>query len=305
MKILVLGGCGFIGSHVVDRLIRDGQSVRVLDRKPETGRPPLPGVDYVLGSFSDPMVMADALFGMDAVVHLVSTTFPSTADLDPSQDVRDNLVGTLGLLDLMAGLSIRRLVFLSSGGTVYGVPTQIPIPESAPLQPIGSYGIVKTAIEHYIDMYRRNRGISPVVLRASNPYGPRQGHTGVQGVVSTYLNRLAGGGSIEVWGDGSVVRDYIHVGDLADLAAAAVRSEIEGVFNAGSGEGTALNDLIGVIARVTGREIVPVYRPARPNDVPRSVLDVTKVREALGWRATRSLEDGIRETCDWMLCARE
>lgn len=300
MKVLVIGGCGFIGSHIVDQLLALGHSVRVFDRQMERLRTPLPEVEYILGSFGDHMAVIDALAGVDAVMHLVSTTFPGTADLNPTIDVQDNLVGTLGLLDAMVGLGVARILFLSSGGTVYGPPDIVPIPESHPLRPINSYGIVKTAIEHYLDMYRRTRGLSTIAIRASNPYGPRQAHTGVQGVISTYLSRIREGQPLEVWGDGSVVRDYLHVSDLAELCALAVASDKVGAYNAGSGQGTSIREIIDILSAVTGTPIEPVYKPGRAIDVARSILDVSRARADFGWESRVPLPEGIAATYDWM-----
>ncbi len=166
MKVLVIGGCGFIGSHLVDVLLENGHTVRVFDRQPERFREPLNGVEYQFGNFGDKMAIIEALSGVDAVAHLVSTTFPGTADLDPITDVQDNLVGTLALLDAMVDLGVLRLLFLSSGGTVYGPPEVVPIPETHPLRPINSYGIVKSSIEHYLAMHRRKYGLAATSMRA-------------------------------------------------------------------------------------------------------------------------------------------
>ncbi len=300
MKILVIGGCGFIGSHIVDSLVAQGHAVRVFDRQAERFREPLKGVDYRLGSFVDRMAVIEAMSGVDAVMHLASTTFPTTADLDPKIDVQDNLVGTLAILDSMISLRIPRLLFLSSGGTVYGPPETVPIPETHPLRPINSYGIVKVAIESYLDMYARTRGILPIVIRASNPYGPRQAHTGVQGVISTFLRRALLREPIEIWGDGSVERDYVHVADIADLCARAIATDRVGVYNAGSGSGTPLLEIVRVIEAVTGRPLDPVFKPARKMDVQRSVLDVSRAAADFGWAGGIGLRDGIAETWGWL-----
>jgi UDP-glucose 4-epimerase len=301
MKVLAIGGCGFIGSHIVDRLLAHGHSVRVFDRQAEGFRRPLTKVEYLYGNFGDRMAVVDALGGVDAVMHLVSTTLPSTADLDPKTDVQDNLVGTLGLLDSMVGLGIPRILFLSSGGTVYGPPDMIPIPESHPLRPINSYGIVKAAIEHYLEMYRRTRRISPITIRASNPYGPRQAHTGVQGVISTFLTRILAGERLEIWGDGSVVRDYLHVADLAELCALAIGSDKVGPYNAGSGEGTSLRELIDILRTVTGMAVEPIYKPGRAIDVQTSVLDPSRARADFNWKNKIPLLDGVTTTFKWMI----
>ncbi len=300
MKILVIGGCGFIGSHLVDRLLEHGHSVRVFDRQPERFRKPLKGVEYQFGNFGDRMAIIDALSGVDAVAHLVSTTFPGTADLDPIIDVQDNLVGTLALLDAMIGLEIYRLLFLSSGGTVYGPPEVVPIPETHPLRPINSYGIVKCAIEHYLGMYQRKHGLNSIAIRASNPYGSRQSHTGVQGVISTFLSRLKMEEPVEIWGDGSVVRDYLHVSDLAEVCALAIVSDKTGAYNAGSGVGMSINDILTIVQKVAGKTISPNYKPSRSIDVERSVLDVSRTRDAFNWECKVSLEQGISEAFQWI-----
>ncbi|RYH10207.1 NAD-dependent epimerase/dehydratase family protein [Tropicimonas sp. IMCC6043] len=300
MKILVLGGCGFIGSHVVDRLMRQGHQLRIFDRSEEKFRLPLPGVDYRRGDFADRAALAEAVEGMDAVFHFVSTTFPSTANLDPKRDVADNLIGTLQLVEVMLEADVRRLLFLSSGATVYGLPDATPIPETHPLRPIGSYGITKAAIEHNLEMFRRTSGLSPVIVRASNPFGPRQSHTGVQGVVATFFNRIANGEPIEIWGDGSVVRDFVDVRDLADFCLRAGTSTREGVYNAGRGVGISLVDLIATMERIAGRSVPRVFKPSSVTDVPVSVLDSRAAERDFGWRAEHDLEESLAATWDWV-----
>ncbi|MGY6704694.1 NAD-dependent epimerase/dehydratase family protein [Roseinatronobacter sp.] len=299
MRVLVIGGSGFIGSHVVDALVNAGHTVRTFSRKREKFRPPLGVVDYHFGDVRDRMALAEALVDVDAVFHLVSTTFPSTANLDPKIDVQDNLISTLELIDTMLGLGINRLLFVSSGGTVYGIPKSVPIEESHSLNPINSYGIVKVAIEQYIEMYRRMRGLSSVIIRASNPFGPRQGHTGVQGVVSTFLDRALSGKKIDIWGDGTVVRDFIDVRDLAEFCVLAGTSKKAGIYNAGSGVGTTLNELIEVIREVTQMDIVANFKSARLVDTPISILDCSRAKEEFGWTAKRSLPNGIYDTWRW------
>jgi UDP-glucose 4-epimerase len=300
VRVLVVGGCGFIGSHVVDRLAANGHTVRVLDKHSERYRAPVAGVDYFVGSFMDRMTLVEALTGVEAVFHLAGTTFPGTANLDPIADVKDNLIGTVGMIETMLDMDIRRILFLSSGGTVYGPSLGEAIAEDHPLLPVSSYGIVKLAIERYLDMFARTRRLTPVVIRASNAYGPRQAHVGVQGVVSTLLQRLRHGEPVEIWGDGTVIRDYLYVEDLARLCVAAGCSERTGVFNAGSGRGTSLNEVVEILSKVTGCTINPTYRPGRAVDVQRSVLDVSSARIAFGWQAQVSLEVGISETWKWL-----
>jgi len=301
MMVLVIGGCGFIGSHVVDRLLGAGHQVSIFDRREENFRLALPGVRYFLGDFTEKSAISEAVQGIDVVFHLVSTTFPSTAGLDPKRDVRENLIGTQQLIEVMLEANVRRLIFLSSGGTVYGIPESTPIAETHPLRPISAYGITKTAIEHNLEMFRRTAGLSPLTVRASNPFGPRQSHTGIQGVVSTFLSRIANGEPIEIWGDGSVVRDYIDVRDLADFCVLAGMSEKEGFYNAGSGRGTSLIELLEVMEEITGRKVMREFKPARLTDVPVSVLDCSAAKRDFGWTAERNIHASLKATWEWIL----
>ncbi|MDE4175250.1 NAD-dependent epimerase/dehydratase family protein [Phaeobacter sp. PT47_59] len=300
MKVLVIGGCGFIGSHVVDMLLAKGEVVRVLDRRAEQFRAPLPDVEYVMCDLADTAQIYEALNGVDAVVHLASTTVPATSNLDPEADITGNLIAMVRLLEVMRQAGVRKMVYLSSGGTVYGVPQSDPMNEEHPLNPISSYGIVKVAIENYLFMEHKLHGLDYVSLRASNPYGPRQGHTGIQGLIGTHLWRLARKEQIEVWGDGSVVRDFIHVRDLAELCHRALTSGASGNFNAGSGDGASVADVVQKICDTVGGDVTPVYKPGRNFDVPRVVLDVGKAERELGWQKTIDLEQGIAETWTWV-----
>lgn len=304
MKVLLIGGCGFIGSHIADCLLDAGISVRVFDKRPEAFRPPLERVEYVYGDINETPLLFEAAVNIDAVVHLASTTVPTTANLDPIADVTGNLISMLHLLPNLRGRPLRKFIFLSSGGTVYGIPESVPIREDHALRPINSYGITKVAIENYLFMEQQLHGLPTLVLRASNPYGPRQGHAGVQGIIGTHLWRIAQGLAPEIWGDGSVVRDFIHVRDLAQLCLAALTSDQTGCFNAGSGKGTAIIDLVDKIRRIVAThgqgEVSPSFKPGRSFDVPRVVLDIDKARRLLGWQPQIDLPEGLEETWAWV-----
>jgi UDP-glucose 4-epimerase len=296
MKVLAVGGNGFIGCHLVCALQAGGHDVTVTGRRPHPVRPLPEGVRYRSASLGDKAVLSAMLVGVDAVVHLASATVPATADRNPSEDVAQNLLETLALLEAMDRAGVRRLLFLSSGGTVYGRPETVPVPETHRLAPTCSYGIVKVAIESYLELHARTAGLRPVVIRASNPYGPLQGNVGVQGIVGTFMQRLRDGRPIEIWGDGSVVRDYVFVTDLVGLCIAALESERTGVYNGGSGVGTAVSDIARLVQQVTGREAEILYRSGRQLDVPVSVLDSTRARSDFGWVAKTQLADGIART---------
>jgi UDP-glucose 4-epimerase len=296
MRALVIGGNGFIGSSLVDRLRAHGVTVRVLD----IGRPRTDvaweSVEFVHGSLGDGSVLPHVLAGVDVVFHLASTTVPGTSNLDPAADVQGNLVATLGLLQAMRATGVRRIVYFSSGGAVYGNTSVAAVSESQPLHPVSSYGVVKAAIENYLHMYRELGDLDPVVLRPSNPYGPRQSTAGVQGAVGTFLALALRGEPIRIWGDGEVVRDYLFIDDLVELAARAGVASGTGTFNVGSGTGHSLNQLCAVVSQVTRRKLDIQYLPGRPFDVKRIVLDTGAARAAFAWSPRVPLAEGVERT---------
>jgi UDP-glucose 4-epimerase len=298
--VLVIGGCGFIGTHIVDQLQRDGLAVRVLSRRPEALREPISDVHYVLGSMADDGLLDVALDGVDAVIHAASSMVPQTSNLNPVADINENLISSVRLFEKMQVAEISKLVFLSSGGTVYGVPRQSPLAEDHPLKPISSYGVVKVAIENYIQMFSTLHGMEACILRPSNPYGPRQGRTGLQGVIAVCLSKIARNEPLEIWGDGSVIRDFIYVEDLAELCVHAIRSSSNGVFNAGSGLGVSIGEVVSLISCILGRDLDLIHKQARNFDVPANVLDISKVMRALSWSPKTSLEEGIQATWQWI-----
>lgn len=303
MKCVIFGGGGFIGSAIADRLLSDGHHLRIFERPrvtPYRSFSSRENVEWVSGDFTSAHDVSHAVEGADAVLHLVSTTLPKSSNDDPIYDVQTNLVATLQLLVAMRANGVSKIVFISSGGTVYGRPLYVPIDETHPTDPLVSYGITKLAIEKYLLMYERLHGIKAVVLRVSNPYGPRQRVDTAQGAVSAFLSKALNGETIEIWGDGTVVRDYLHVADVADaFAKAATYTGSKTVFNVSSGTGTDLNELVRVIEKVVGVPITRKYLPARAFDVPVSVLSNVLAETELGWAPKRSLSQGIAETVDW------
>jgi len=300
MNVLVLGGNGFIGSHLVDELLIAGHSVRVFDHFSERYRPPLLGVDYRFGQFGDVFSMAEALHSIDLVYHLISTTVPSTSNMNPVDDISDNLIPSVVLLEQMIKMGIKRIVFISSGGTVYGVPQSVPVSEEHPLNPICSYGVIKVAIENYLKMYMELYGLKPTIIRPSNPFGPRQGHDGVQGVISTFLSKALRGEPLNVWGDGSIVRDFLYISDLVKLAVTAGESGYVGVFNAGYGSGVSIRTVIDMISEAVGVSPVINFQPKRSFDIQEVFLDIAKASSTFNWKPTVNLEQGILNHLKWL-----
>ncbi|PWU72792.1 NAD-dependent epimerase [Ochrobactrum sp. POC9] len=299
-KILVLGGLGFLGRNTVKTLIRGGYSVRVFDRRVPNEREIITmfgtsdNIDFIAGDFLDRKVILEALTGCDACIHLITTTLPATSNADKIYDVSSNLIGSLQVLESMRELEVGKLVFLSSGGTVYGNPIYTPIDENHPTHPRSSYGIVKLAIEKYCHLYNELHNMKAVVLRLSNPYGAGQLGTGIQGAIPVFVHRALTEEPIEVWGDGNVVRDYVHINDVSAAIASAVEYRgDETLFNIGSGSGRSLNQIVGSIEQALERKVSVNYRPARSLDVSVSVLDITKAMTEFNWKPKVTLESGI------------
>jgi UDP-glucose 4-epimerase len=304
MKIIIFGGGGFIGSTIADRLLLDGHELRIFERPrvaPYRKFAESERVEWIAGDFSSTHDVSDAIRGVDVVLHLVSTTLPKNSNDDPIYDVQSNLVATLQMLNAMVAHNVRKIVFISSGGTVYGNPMYLPIDEKHPTDPLVSYGITKLAIEKYLQMYSLLHGISAITLRVANPYGERQRIETAQGAVGVFLHHALKGLPIEIWGDGSVTRDYIHVSDVAEAFVRAVGySGARSCFNISFGAGTSLNELVDMLEDVLGKPVERRYLPGRPFDVPVSVLSNDLARDELEWAPSISMRCGIVRVAEWM-----
>lgn len=304
MKIVIFGGSGFIGSTIADLFLIQGHELRIFERpRVEPYRAFLNNehVEWFTGDMSSSHDVSDAMHGMEAVLHLVSTTLPKNSNDDPVFDVQSNVVASLHMLNAMVAQDIRKLVFISSGGTVYGNPVYLPIDERHPTDPFVSYGITKLAIEKYLHMFERLHGIQAITLRVANPYGERQRIETAQGAVGVFLHNALKGIPIEIWGDGSITRDYIHVSDVAHAFVKALNYIGKyRVFNISSGVGTSLNDLIETLEHALGTSIKRQYLPGRPFDVPVSVLENKLARDELAWVPEVTMRVGIERTALWM-----
>ena len=300
MTILVIGGCGFIGSHIVSELAACYYSVLVYDIHADD-KNNTEAISYINGSFSDLSALESAMerHSISHVVHLASTTLPKSSNEDMKFDLTSNVVQTLGLLDLCVKHGINKVLYMSSGGTVYGVPQSLPVKETHPTDPTCSYGICKLAIEKYLALYNHLFGLKYVIIRAANPYGPGQNPLAGQGIIATYVHRIQMALPLEVWGDGRVVRDYFDVRDLANLCSRALYSEHCGVFNAGSGNGISVYELIKVLSDLIQIQPQIIYKERRNFDVPTIILDCSRAEQIFGWRATINLVDGVTHYINW------
>jgi UDP-glucose 4-epimerase len=303
MKALVIGGNGFIGTALVDQLIGRGIKVRVFDRYPSRYKEPVDGVEYLIGDFANHGEVSQAVQGIDWVFHLAYTTLPETSNEDPVYDVRSNVIDTIQLLQECCNAGVDKFVFVSSGGTIYGVPQHVPIKEEHPTEPICSYGITKLTIEKYLHLFHHTKKLEYSVARIANPYGERQNPNSKQGAVGVFLGCIARKQPITVFGDGEIVRDFIYIYDAADalIACADYVASEKGprVFNIGSGVGYSLNQIVDTIRNVVDVEVKVNHTPARQVDVKSNVLDIELARKLLKWEPKVDLETGIRRAWDW------
>ncbi len=295
-RAVLLGGSGFIGQHLV-RALRGLTGTVIYDlREPPVERPEL----FVKGDMDDIKKIGEIIRPGDLVFHLVHSSIPAESDRAPGEDLSANLFRFMKLLEALADREAGRLFYSSSGGTVYGEPESIPIPESAPLRPKSGYGIVKMLMERYLQIFRHKRKLDYIIMRISNPYGPYQELSNRHGAVAAVMAALRRSEPFNVYGDGETVRDYIHIDDVCSALAGLVESgEKNRVFNIGTGEGTSLNRLISTIEEISGLRLDVLYKPIRGSDLSRNVLDTSSLGAATGWRPGLSLEQGLKKTWEY------
>jgi len=304
MRCLILGGGGFIGSHLSDRLLSLGYKVRIFERprvEPYRSFAEHEQLEWFAGDFQSAADVDSSVNGCDYVFHLVSTTLPKNSNEDPIFDIESNVVGTLRLLSSSVRNRVKKIFFISSGGTIYGIPVQIPIPETHSTDPLVSYGISKLTIEKYLHLYYLMHGLDYMVLRVSNPFGERQRVNTHQGAVTVFLWKALSDETIEIWGNGSIIRDFIFIEDVIDAFIKAMSyTGKQQVFNIGSGKGKSLNEITEIIEDILNRQIKKRFLPMRKFDIPVSVLDITKAIDELGWKPQLSFKEGLLRTLDWM-----
>jgi UDP-glucose 4-epimerase len=304
VKIVIFGGGGFIGSAIADRLLLDGHELTIFERprvEPYRKFLDTEPVKWLTGDLLSMRDVSDAIDGMDIVIHLVSSTLPKSSNDDPIYDVQSNLVGSLQMLNAMVTKKIMKIIFISSGGTVYGRPEYLPIDERHPTAPQVSYGITKLAIEKYLLLFEQMHGIKTTILRVANPFGERQRIETAQGAVSAFLHKALNRQPIEIWGDGTITRDYIYVSDVADAFARAVTYEgSKSIFNVSSGAGTSLNQLVSLLEEILGYAIERRYLSGRSFDVQFSILSNTLAQQEMGWAPKIPLREGIENVVKWM-----
>ncbi len=300
MRALVIGGAGFIGSHVTHALMESGRTVTVLDRT-STPVHPLPEfVHYLSGDYGDKDLLRKVLASADEVIDLAYTTVPKTSFENPVYDILSNLPQGVSLLEEAAHDGHCKVLLVSSGGTVYGVAHSLPIREDHPTNPVSPYGITKLTMEKYAWMFHALAQLPVTVVRPSNAYGEGQLAFTGQGFIATAIESILNHKPIEIYGEQGTVRDYLHVHDLAlGMLAAFDSGEAGQAYNIGSGVGRNNMDILNILkplAKKAGYPIEVSFLPPRKFDVPANVLDCSKLKSISGWQSLISLEEGIQRT---------
>lgn len=293
----MLGGDGFIGSYISENLLLQGHQVTVYKR-PDSSSENLEHIKdrikFISGDFRKETEFFSLLYNVDWVFHLISTTLP--ANENAILDIEENVIPTIKLLEACREVKVKKVIFISSGGTVYGPSNMQYMSEIHPTEPICAYGVQKLMIEKYLHLFHYLYGLDYAVLRVSNPYGDRQNPFKPQGVIGVFLAQVLLGRSIEIWGDGSVVRDFLYISDVAKAAVRVAEYDgAEKLFNIGSGKANSLNAVIDCIEKVLNTKVNKVYRHGRKQDVAFNLLDISKAKNVLGWKPEIELMDGIEK----------
>ena len=303
-RTVIFGGTGFIGSHLAEELIKHKYPVTILGRDSRrfSALPSLvqSEANFIAGDYRDSWVVSGALDGCELAIHSISSTDPGLGNVNPALDVENNLVPFIRFLEQVKAHKVKHVMFLSSGGTVYG-RSESPVTEDSPTNPICSYGIVKLAMEKYLQMYcETGGGVRGTIARLANPYGERQNPERGQGLVSVLLDQVSKGLPVYLYGKGEIIRDFIYIED----AVKAMHALLEGtfvrpacsVFNVGTGVGTYIAKVLGHVEAVIGKTANVEYRDTRSVDVPTNILDIGKLIRATGWLPNYSLFSGICKT---------
>ncbi len=311
-RILVTGGAGFIASHVAEAYLAAGNDVWVVDDLSSGKRANVPeGATFVEMDVGDPdlrNLFREVRF--DLVNHHAAQIDVRVSVSDPARDARINVLGLLNVAEGALEVGTRRMIFVSSGGVVYGEPEEIPTPETAPKLPLSPYGVTKLAGEFYLHYYSKVRGLEYAALRYSNVYGPRQDPHGEAGVVAIFCSRLLDDEPLTIFGDGEQTRDYVFVKDVvsanmrvSDLELSDDRGLDAFAFNVGTGVGTSVNELADTLERAVGRHPGRENRPARPGELLKSTLDPSRIR-SYGWSPGHTLAEGLRQTYEHIAAQR-
>ena len=301
MKVVVFGGCGFLGRGIVNALLESDSSldVTIVDRSAPLMEDPVSRVHYIRENFSEKSNFAECVADADLVVHLISTSIPGN-ERGIRQEIINNVLPSVRLFESCVVAGVHKILFLSSGGTVYGNVDK-PSREADPLNPVNTYGLQKMMIEHSLRMICQGSGVSYQIIRMSNPYGPGQNPQGQLGLITKLVYQILHGQTIRIFGDGSVVRDFLYISDaIRGVMDILNKGEANAIYNLGSGEGASVGHVLDLIRTVIPEEATVRYEQSRSVDVPYSVLDIGRYLMIRPHPSFIPLEEGIRHTYDYL-----
>jgi UDP-glucose 4-epimerase len=301
MKVLVTGGAGFIGSHLVDRLVQEGHEVIIVDNL-VTGK--RRNINRAASFYKQDIQSwrLERVFRNErpnVVMHLAAQMDVRKSVEDPMFDAQVNILGTLNVLQQAVKHGVRKVVFSSSGGAIYGEQETYPAPESHVTKPLSPYGLSKLCGEQYLSYFQRISGLQVVSLRYANVYGPRQDPEGEAGVVAIFIQKLLNNEQAVITGNGRQTRDFVFVEDVVEANLAMMGQETQGTYNVGTGVETSINDLFRVLIQHTGSTCKELHGPAKKGEQARSVIDSTKLRHELSWEPRTSLNEGLKKTVEY------
>lgn len=305
-KVLVTGGAGFIGSHLVDRLVREGNQVIVVDNL-STGKRKNVNKNATFYKMDIQSKRIERVFRNERpliVVHLAAQMNVRHSTEDPGFDAQVNILGTINVLEHAVKHGVRKVTFASSGGAIYGEQEIFPASESHRTDPLSPYGISKLAGEKYLAYYDSATGLRYVALRFANVYGPRQDSEGEAGVVAIFSKLMLNGGQPIINGTGKQTRDFVYVDDVVEAIMVTLEEDIQGIFNVGTGHETTVNECYGIIKELTKSQCKDLYGAAKKGEQFRSVLDVTKIREKFGWDPQVTIQEGLQRTVEFFRSAK-
>jgi len=303
MKILVTGGAGFIGSHLVDKLIDHGDQVVVIDNL-STGRKENLNPKATFYGFD---ICSPDIVGIfqkekpEIVFHLAAQISVRFSVEDPANDAKTNIIGSINVLENAKKYGIKKFIFASTGGVMYGDADIIPTPETYVARPLCPYGICKLSVEHYLDYYEKVFGLRYAALRFGNVYGPRQNEKGEAGVVAIFCGKMIAGLECLINGDGKQTRDYVYVKDIVAAAIAAMSDAVAGVYNIGTGKETDVNAIFAKLKKITGSRIEKIHGPVKKGEHRRGCLNSAKAAKDFGWWPKYDLDAGLKETAGWFV----
>ena len=298
---IIIGGSSFLGMNLAKALSDAGHIVTIADIVPPVEKSKLKNVKFQKISYFDSNTLKDLLKGQNILYHFAYSSLPGTSYEKMEEDIVQNVAYSISLFKAAVKSKVEKIIFPSSGGTVYGETTMLPIKETAETNPICSYGITKLMIEKYLYMFNKLFGIDYLIYRISNAYGPGQNPNGQQGLIANVLGKLIRSQKISIYGDGDTIRDYVYIDDVTRAFVGGIDDRVKNdIFNIGTGEGYSINEIINNCSNIVGKKPDVEYLPKRDIDIRLNILDSTKIKSLIDWNPNTDIREGIKKAYEWV-----